>query len=300
MGRMESNDNSSKRFSTLLLAGMMMAGLGLAAAGQGASAHDFTRDEGANFIAMAEKIKVHLSLARSNLGRSAEVAHQHVEHAAMLLGKDAVAEIAEKNKRIARDLPASLEALGEMIHEGKPRADVRKQIAKVNALVDEAVSARVDRQQLRSGAVQATVMAQMVSESLGAYEAAFGVQTGEAEARGHESEGEPGHTASGGHSSSGHAGKVVDRVAYDTSKAFASKAAGMYGKVNRLAPEGSDAAMSEVKDGLAKLRHAINHKNHAEKVMVIVHGQIHENLIQAFGLDVGKSPLEGEKDDHGA
>jgi hypothetical protein len=289
---MENNNNNIKSFSALLLAGMMVAGLGLAAAGQGASAHDFTQDEGANFIAMAEKIKVHLSLARSNLGRSAEVAHEHVEHAAMLLGKDTIAEIAEKNKRIARDLPASLEALGEMIHEDKPRADVRKQIAKVNALVDEAVSARVDRQQLRSGAVQATVIAQMASESLGAYEAAFGVKTEEAEAHGHGS-----GSSGSGHSGSG--GKIVDRSAYDASKAFASKAASMYGKVNRLAPEGSDAAMAEVKDGLAKLRSAINHKEHVDEVMVIVHGQIHENLIQAFGLDAGKSPLE-EEDDHGA
>lgn len=289
MGRME---NNSKSVSALILAGMMVAGLGLAAAGQRAFAHDFTQDESANFVATAEKIKVHLSLARSNLGRSAEVAHEHVEHAAMLVGNNTVAEIAEKNKRIARDLPASLEELGAMIHEGKPRADVRKQIAKVSALLDEAVSARVDRQQLRSGAVQATVMAQMVSESLGAYEAAFGAKTEEAGAHGHGS-------SSSGSGHSGPGGKIVDRAAYDASKAFASKAASMYGKVNRLAPEGSEVAMEEVQDGLAKLRQAINHKEHVDEVMVIVHGQIHENLIQAFDLDAGKSPLK-EKDGHGA
>jgi len=274
--------SSNRNALALLLAGMMVAGLGLysASAGQRAFAHDFTRDDGANFVATIEKAKVHLSLARSNLGRNAPVAHEHVEHAAMLLGNKTIAEIAEKNKRIANDLPASLEALGEMIHMGSnPKAEIRKEIAKANALLDEAVSARIDRQVLKSGTVQATVMAQMASESLDAYEAAFGAQTAEAQQM-------HGHDSSAGHSSSGPGDKIVDKAAYDGSKAFAAKASSMYGKVSRLAPEGSKSSMDAVLDGLVKLRAAINHKAPVDDVVVIVHGQIHENLVKAFGLKV--------------
>jgi hypothetical protein len=278
--------SKSNNALALLLAGMMVAGLGLSStviARQQAFAHDFTQDDSANFVATMEKAKVHLSLARSNLGRNAPVAHEHVEHAAMLIGNKTIAEIAEKNKRIANDLPASLEALGEMIHMGsKPKAEIRKEITKVNALLDEAVSARVDRQVLKSGTVQATVMAQMVSESLDAYEAAFGAQTPEAQMHSHS----PGASGSGPSSSSGPGSKIVDRAAYDASKAFAAKASSMYGKVNRLAPEGSKSSMDAVLDGLVKLRAAINHKAPVDDVMVIVHGQIHESLVKAFGLKV--------------
>lgn len=131
----------------VLLAGILVAGL--ASAGQRAFAHTFSNDENANFLALVETIKVHLALAKANASASPPVAHEHVEHTMMHLDANTLKELAEKNKRVAADLPAALDKLGTMIHEGKPKAQIPKQFSVVNGLLGEAVGARVDKKQSR-------------------------------------------------------------------------------------------------------------------------------------------------------
>ena len=130
-----------------------------------------------------------------------------------------------------------------------------------------------------------------VSQVLQAYEHAGGSMT---EERGNATASSGGHS----HSSSGHdkAG-VHDKQAHETSKAFVSKASTMYSKVKRLAPKDSVDEMAKVKAGLTELRNAVSHHDPVDKVTVIVHGKIHDNLIKAFDL---KLPAEEEEEkEHG-
>jgi hypothetical protein len=262
---------TKKKTLALLLAGMTLAGLIYAQTGQRAFAHNFSSDETANFITKVESTKIHLKLAKKNLLRNPDAAALHVEHAAMQFDEHTIKEISEKNKRIATDLPTSLEQLRSMIVDKRPRAEVSLQIREVNSLLGEAVSARVDREQLRNGTVLALVFASMASEALAAYEAAYGITS---EEHGHDAGSESDH---------GNAA-IVDKQAYEAAKAFAAKVSSMYGKVKMAAPEGSDDAMNAVKAGLKNLKSAISHKEPADDVAIIVHGQMHDSLIKAYGL----------------
>ncbi|MGI0005546.1 MAG: hypothetical protein ACREAI_03955, partial [Nitrososphaera sp.] len=52
-----------------------------------------------------------------------------------------------------------------------------------------------------------------------------------------------------------------------------------------------------VKAGLAEMKNAVNRHEPVDKVTVIVHGKIHDNLIKAFDL---KLPAEEEEEkEHG-
>lgn len=280
------------KIAALALAGMVLAGLAYASTSAGlqqAFAHNFTGDESANFIANVEKAKVHLQLADKNL-RKSDVTLAHVEHARMHFDDHILGEVAEKNKRVATDLGAAFDKLEGMIGDKAPRADIKKQIKAVNSLLGEAQSARIDKKFLKDGDVQAIVMAQMVIEALDAYNRAFGMMMpGEAGSHGNSHGGSSNSmNATASHSSSGvmdgHMDQVYDKDAYEVSKAFVTKASGMFSKVKNLAPAGSEEEMAQVKAGLGKLRTAVNHKESPDDVAIIVHGQIHENLIKAFDL----------------
>lgn len=276
------------RTPSLLLVGMALAGPVYASAGQSALAHNFSGDESVKFISAVENAKVHLQLASKNL-RNSEAALDHIGSASMHFDKHVLKEIAEKNERIAKDLPAAFGKIKTMVLVKSSAANIKKQIGLVNGLLGEAISARIDRAQQRNGDVQAMAFAQMVRQALQAYEHASGAM---AEERGNATP-SSGHS----HSSSGHdkAG-VHDKQAHETSKAFVSKASTMYSKVKRLAPKDSANEMAKVKAGLAGLRNAFNHHEPVDKVTVIVHGKIHDNLIKAFDLQL---PAEEEEKDHG-
>ncbi|MEO9295000.1 MAG: hypothetical protein ABI347_05315 [Nitrososphaera sp.] len=274
-----------RNVAAVMLAGMLVAGL--ASAGQRAFAHTFSTDENANFLVLIEGIRVHLALAKSNASVNPVIAHEHIEHAMMHLDANTLKDLAEKNKRVATDLPAALEKLGTMIHEGKPKVQVSKQFSVISGLLGEAVSARVDKKQQATGTVQALVMAGLVDEALEAYHEAYGAP----ESHEHSmtmndtmsmSAEDDNHAMSDDHET--HSATITNKVAYESSKAFATKASSMYAKLNKLAPKGSEADMKAVKAGLAELRTAISHKEHVDDVTILVHSKIHENLEKAFDL----------------
>ena len=118
--------------------------------------------------------------------------------------------------------------------------------------------------------MQALVLANMVNGALAAYEAAIGAGS---EEHGHGEGGESSHDT----------GTIVDRQAYEASKAFATKAYSMYGKVKRAAPAGSEEAMAAAKAGLKELGGDIRHKEPVDKVIVLVHSTTHKN-IKAYSL----------------
>jgi hypothetical protein len=271
-----------RNVAAVMLAGMLVAGL--ASAGQRAFAHTFSTDENANFLVLVEGIRVHLALAKSNASVNPVVAHEHIEHAMMHFDANTLKELAEKNKRVATDLPAALEKLGTMIHEGKPKAQVSKQFSAISGLLGEAVSARVDKKQQATGTVQALVMAGLADEALEAYHEAYGAP----ESHEHSMAMNDTMSTSDDHAMSDdhemHSATITNKVAYESSKAFATKASSMYAKLSKLAPKGSEADMKAVKAGLAELRTAISHKEHVDDVTVLVHSKIHENLEKAFGL----------------
>lgn len=264
----------ARRPLALLLAGMTLAGLIYTQAGQRAFAHNFSGDESADFITKVESAKVYLKLVKKSLLRNPDAAPHYTEHLIMQFDERTIEEIAEKNRRIATDLPASLDQLRSMIEEKRPKAEVRLQMREIDSLLGEAVSARVDGEQLRNGTVQALVFANMASQALAAYETVYGITS---EEHGHEA---------GGESVAGSSEMIVDMRAYEAAKAFTTKAYSMYDNVKKAAAEGSDEAIAAVKAGLQNLKSILSHKGPVDAVMIIVHGQIHDSLIKAYDLEL--------------
>lgn len=258
---------NSKSTAALLLAGLLVAGL---SASQAAFAHNFTEDESATFLVKVDAIKVHMTLVGRNLG-DAEAAVAHVEHAAMQLDEQTLAELAERNERLAADIPAAFDELSSMIQSGATKPEVAQQIRSISDLLAEAVSARIDSERLSDPAVRALVVAGLVDNALQSYEAAHGVG------------GEHGSMDMGEGESVAAEG-IVDEDSYVASKLFSFRAKSVFHMVASEAESQDDAAT--VWSNLVELRDAISSRSSWEDVTVIVHSKVQENLAGAFGLEV--------------
>lgn len=163
-----------KNVATLLLAGMALVGMTYSSASQRAIAHGFQTDESANFIVDIYSAKVHLMLAGRSFDNP-DAALLHIEHVNMIVNEDMLAEIAERNERIADDIPAALEDLSEMIENGADRSAIVNQIKDINNLFAEAISVRIEPEHVEDTKVKALIVAGFASDALAAYEKAVGV-----------------------------------------------------------------------------------------------------------------------------
>ncbi|AIF84880.1 hypothetical protein NTE_02842 [Candidatus Nitrososphaera evergladensis SR1] len=283
-----------KSTTALLLAAMMVGGLAYASAGQQrAFAHNFSGDESAAFLANVDTLKIHLMLVGGNYVGNHDSARQHAEHAAEHLSAATIKEIAERNQRLGTDLPAALGKLKTSVEGNSPRSEIVQQIKDINGLLGETVAARIDKSQLTNSTVNALVFADLVNEILESYQGAYGVME----------EGDHDHSSGSmnmtGSSSSameeGAHDKVVNMPAYQSARWLALKASSMYYKLSAVAPAGSEASMAKLRSGLDELKNAVDGQSSLEAVTVIVHGKVHQNLMDAFSLPMEE---EGSSSDH--
>lgn len=248
-----------------------------------ASAHEFSGDESATFISKIEEIRVHLGLILRNIAADdTRLAAEHADHAAGLLTDDMVSEIAEKNRRIASDLPAALSGLQDALAvQGPPNIGTNVQDAQ--GLLDEAISARVDRDQLTNSTVKALVIANLADKVLAQYGAAFGA---EGDGRGSSSNNNATMTSAG-------AGEVVDLGALQTAQALAARMQELSGEIDTPAGPDAAAAFDAARSGIDRLASAVGQEEPLDDVTEIVHGQVHENLRKAFNL-APSGPTTGE------
>jgi hypothetical protein len=78
---------------------------------------------------------------------------------------------------------------------------------------------------------------------------------------------------------------LVDMTDYQSSQALAAKAQEIFNtELKALAPNNSSAFINNLENGLAQLNSSIEDKASPMDIMMIVHTQIHPNLLQAFNL----------------
>lgn len=264
----------------VLLATAILSGLVFAPVNR-AFAHTFSGDESASFLSLVEVIRVHLQLVKSSLSTDMAAAEEHAKHTAEHLDEKVVKEIAEKNERIAEDLPAAMDNLNNLLTTGADKTAITDKITEIENLLGEAVSVRIDKEKLSDPTVQAIVFANIVNETLESYNEAYGV--GDA----HSSSMNMGDSHSTMQSSGDmQTTEIVNMTAYQTSQALAAKAQELFIKLKPLAPAESKGAVDAVESGIAKLIDSIDRRESLDAVTVIVHGQIHENLQKAFNLQL--------------
>lgn len=273
----------NSKSTAALLAGLLVAGLASVSAGQAAFAHSFTDDESATFLVKVDAIKVHMTLVGRNLG-DPEMALEHVEHAKMQLDEQTLAELAERNERLATDIPAAFDELAAIVENGEPRPAVAQQIRVISDLLGEAISARIDSEHLSDQTVRALVVAGLVDNALHSYEAAHGAASDHDDSMAMED----------GAMSAG----IVDSDSYIASKLFTFRAKTLFHMIADDVPQESQAAGAAAWTALVDMRDAISHKSSVDDVTILVHGSVHNNLGEAFSLEIeGHAESEDEHDE---
>lgn len=243
-----------------------------------AYAHTFHGNENVDFLTLVQQIKVETSLAGNNTSDK-EVADHHIEHATEALTNSTLKEIAEKNQRIATDLPSSIEQLKTAIGSGASADEVKQDVQTVSDLLDEAVQVRIERSQVTNTTIQATVVANLVNEALEHYGEAVGFEGNMTDL----SAMQPGNN-SGMQAKT--AATVVSVPNYQSAQAFAEKAQELYQQIKSKALPGTDNAVNGLDGAFPAFVKAIKDKASPMEIMQIGHVRIHPNLMTAYNLQV--------------
>ncbi len=278
----------------LLLAAVMVAGLIYSSAGQRAFAHNFSGDQSASFLANVETIKIHLMLVGGDYPHQSDFAVDHAAHAVEHLDNGTIKEISERNARLGTDLPAALSNLESSIKAKSPRSEIVQQIKTINGLLGETVKIRIDNAQLTNSTVQALKFAGVVNEILEAYNGAYGISEG-SDSGMNMTDHSSMNMSTTGNMTQPH-NKIVDMASYQSAQWLALKASSMYYGLKTTAPAASDVSMAKLRAGLDELKGAIASQQAPEDVTVIIHGKIHQNLMDAFHLPMqSEAPATGGK-----
>jgi hypothetical protein len=273
---------------SLIAVSLAMAGLIYS---NGAYAHDFNSDESSSFLALVESIKVELELAQNNHASNATVAAKHAEHAHEHLDQDIIEEIAERNERLGRDLPAALEELHLSIGNSSS-GEIQTQIQNINDLLDETVSVRIDSDQLTNATTQAVFIATLVDGALEHYMIAYGLGSGDQHGDNSTHDSEESMSMNDSHAMDNETktaqnGTITDIVSYQTAQGLAGRALEVFnGTVKELAPANSTEALEDIETGLTRLNQSIANMSSPNDVEVIVHGQVHPGLQEAYNLQI--------------
>ena len=142
--------------------------------------HDFVPDESALFLSLMDKLKAELGLIQTNLANgNVSLAEEHATQAVGILNsKDPVnditwkEEIAERNARIAEELDSAISALDNM---NMSNGVTNQSISDVDAIIDEAITSRIDAEQGENATIQATALGDIINTLLNSYGDAFSV-----------------------------------------------------------------------------------------------------------------------------
>jgi hypothetical protein len=269
-----------KRVSALLLVAMISAGMA-SFTGQRAFAHTFQGGDSAEYLTMVEIIKSETSLAANNLSDK-DVAKDHVEHATEALTNSTIKELGERNERLSKDIPASLESLGKAIESGAGASAVNQNVKTLSDLLDESVQVRIEKTQLNNSTVQAVVVSNLVNEALEHYGEAIGYKGNMTDMSSMNTT----ESGSSGMSMEPRNTTIVSTANYQSAQAFAKRAQEMYQQIRSKAISGSDDALKKIDGAFPDFISAIDKKASAMDVMKIAHLQIHPNLMTAYNLQV--------------
>lgn len=276
------------RFATLLLAAVLSTIL-VSSASQRAFAHTFQGGDTAEFLTMVEIIKSETSLAAGNLSDK-DVAKDHVEHATDALTNSTIKEIAEKNERLSKDLPASLESLAKAVDSGASVSEVNQNVKALGDLLDETVSVRIEKAQLTNSTVRAVIVSNLVNEALEHYGEAIGFEgnmtdMSHLQMSNSSNSGEQMSNSSGMSMSSSNT-KIVSVANYQSAQAFAKRAQDLYTQIKPQAISGTETATKSLDSAFPEFIQAIDNKASAQDLMNIGHIKIHPSLMMAYNLQV--------------
>jgi hypothetical protein len=232
-------------------------------------AHTFSGGESAAFLALVKILQADSHLVQSNIASNVTSAQAHANAVVEHLDANTTKELTERNKLVTNDLTKAISDLNQTVQsKPTPAVDVVKgKIDNIDALLQEAITVRVEKNQLSNSTVKGQAVSDIVDEVLERYREAYGIEEGK--------------------STSGH-NSVVNVADYQSAQAIAAKAQEMFNEAKQLvrANESSSAlsAITKVGNNLATLKNDIDTKAPYDKVATFANSTITPDLKAAFKL----------------
>ncbi|MFL6378429.1 MAG: hypothetical protein ACJ72R_13340, partial [Nitrososphaeraceae archaeon] len=227
-------------------------------------AHTFSGGESAAFLALVKILQADSNLVQSNIASNATLAQAHANAVAEHLDANTTKELAERNKLVANDLTKAISDLNQTVQsKPTPAADIVKgKINNINALLQEAVTVRVEKNQLTNSTVKGQAVADIVDEALERYREAYGIEEGKSTA---------------GHNT------IVNIADYQSAQAIAAKAQEMFNEAKQITST-SSAAITKVGNDLTQFKNDIDMKTPYDKVNSYMEDTLDPDIKAAFKL----------------
>jgi ElaB/YqjD/DUF883 family membrane-anchored ribosome-binding protein len=283
--------------------------------------HNFTPNESASFLAFIEQLQTEWELVQTNLANNnISLAQQHANNAAVLLTPNITREIAEQNQRVADDLTMVINDLQDVTSSSsqQQQQSIDQVVSNIDAILGEAVTTRIEQEQRDNATIQALAFADLIDSILANYGNAYAVDfdmtnmsnmamTGSnndstmAMDNMIASEGNNNNNSNsmsmesidnsattmneGGAGEMNRNYSLVNMSNYQSAQALSTKALEAYNTELKPIISGSATAFAtNLENALTQLNDAIRNKASPMDIMMIVHMQVHPNLLQTFGL----------------
>jgi hypothetical protein len=226
-------------------------------------AHTFSGGESASFLALVKILQADLGLVQPNVASNNTLAQAHVSALAEHLDANTTKELTERNKLVANDLTKSIADLNQTTStKPPPTQDVIKgKVDRIDALLQEAITVRVEKNQLSNSTVKGQAVNDIIDEALERYREAYGIEEGKSTA---------------GHNT------IVNMADYQSAQAIAAKAQEMFNEAKQLTS--ISAAITKVGNDLAQFKNDIDTKAPYDKVNSYVENTLDTDIKTAFKL----------------
>jgi hypothetical protein len=255
-----------------------------------AYAHTFSGNESAGFIATVGVIRTEIMLINSTVATNSSQANEHAKIAVQHLGTNDTSELAERNKRIATDLPQDLSQLQNMTANLSPTnvtgiAAVKQKVSDTDALLGEALSVRVEPTQLTNATVYGTAVADLLNETLERYGEALGIGANTSTSATTTSS----STTSNNASMSNNAATVLNYADYQSTRGLVNMTSETFNKTKSLiANSASTGPVSKIGTDLDQLKNLIDNKTSYSQVTTFVYNTIYPDLNSALSLNLSQ------------
>jgi hypothetical protein len=253
-------------------------------------AHTFSPIESASFLSLVDQIKSALLPIKQDISSNVTLAREQAQYARLLLTDSVLKELKERNQRIATELLRMLDSLQNISLQ-----NVNDNLSNINDLLAEAVTVRIQKDQLNNVTVQALAFANDTNKILDEYTAA--IKEGNTSLNMNMTNGDMSSMKMDDGSMSMATDKtnkeiVKDVAAYQRAGALTDITIDRF--ITELKGKSNvTSAMEQVVKGLDQLKVSIQNMVSPVTIMGIVHGQIQPNLQTAFNLQLDQSTSNG-------
>jgi hypothetical protein len=284
--------------------------------------HTFSPNESASFLSFVDQLQVESELVQTNLANdNTSLAQEHAKKAGSLLTSNITTEIAEENQRVANELTRAINDLQDISLSPQQVGSIDQLVSDIDSILGEAESTRIEQEDLENATIQALAFADLVNSILENYGNAYAVDfdmtnmsnmammgqsnnnmstmtMSNMSTNGNDNDSNiemnsmnmsssrtmVGMDVGGGRESSIYS-SLVNMTDFQSAQALAAKALEIFNvELKPMAPNNSSAFITNLENGLSKLNDSIRNKASPMDIMIIVHTQIHPNILQAFNL----------------